>query len=356
MACGVRVVICAFTCAIAIPRLPAVPYETRITRLFGIGYPIIQAGMVWASGHRLAAAAANAGALGLIGAGSMKPELLAEHIRDCRAATTRPFGVNIPLIRGDVDRLIDTTLEAGIRIVFTSAGNPANHIDRFKAAGVTVVHVVASVRHALKAESVGVDAVVAEGFEAGGHNGLDEITTMCLVPQVVDAVGIPVIAAGGIGDGRGMAAALALGAEGVQVGTRFAATHEASAHPAYKQAVVDATDTATLLTLKKVTPVRLIKNDFALRAWKAEAGGATAEELRELLGARRERRGIFEGDLAEGELEAGQIAGLVRGVIGATEVIETMISEFDAAVARLGRLAPLAEERPPDIERGMSEG
>jgi enoyl-[acyl-carrier protein] reductase II len=295
--------------------------------------------MVWTSGHRLASAAANAGALGLIGAGSMKPELLAEHIRDCRAATSLPFGVNIPLIRGDVERLIQTTLDEGVRIVFTSAGNPALHIDKFKAAGVTVVHVVASVKHALKAESVGVDAVVAEGFEAGGHNGLDEITTLCLVPQVVDAVRIPVIAAGGIADGRGMAASLALGAEGVQVGTRFAATHESSSHPAYKRAVVDAGDTATLLTLKKVTPVRLIKNDFALRAWKAESDGAGPEELRELLGAKRERRGIFEGDLAEGELEAGQSAGLVREIIGAGEVVERMIAELDAAIERLRTLS-----------------
>jgi len=316
-----------------------VPYQTRVTRLFGIGYPIIQAGMVWTSGHRLAAAAANAGALGLIGAGSMKPELLAEHIRDCRAATDRPFGVNIPLIRGDVERLIETTLDEGVRIVFTSAGNPAIHIDKFKAAGVTVVHVVASVRHALKAERAGVDAVVAEGFEAGGHNGLDEITTLCLVPQVVDALSIPVIAAGGIADGRGMAAALALGAEAVQVGTRFAATHESSSHPAYKQAVVDADDAATLLTLKKVTPVRLIKNDFALRAWRAESDGAEAEEMRELLGSKRERRGIFEGDTAEGELEAGQAAGLVREIIGAGEVVRRMIAEFDAAVARLESVA-----------------
>jgi enoyl-[acyl-carrier protein] reductase II len=295
--------------------------------------------MVWTSGHRLASAAANAGALGLIGAGSMKPELLAEHIRDCRAATSLPFGVNIPLIRGDVERLIQTTLDEGVRIVFTSAGNPALHIDKFKAAGVTVVHVVASVKHALKAESVGVDAVVAEGFEAGGHNGLDEITTLCLVPQVVDAVRIPVIAAGGIADGRGMAASLALGAEGVQVGTRFAATHESSSHPAYKRAVVDAGDTATLLTLKKVTPVRLIKNDFVLRAWKAESDGAGPEELRELLGAKRERRGIFEGDLAEGELEAGQSAGLVREIIGAGEVVERMIAELDAAIERLRTLS-----------------
>lgn len=339
MADGARVVICAFTCAIAIPpKQLAVPYQTRITRLFSIGYPIVQAGMVWTSGHRLAAAAANAGALGLIGAGSMKPELLAEHIRACRAATDRPFGVNIPLIRGDVERLIATTLDEGVRIVFTSAGNPGLHIDSFKRAGATVVHVVASVRHALKAESVGVDAVVAEGFEAGGHNGVDEITTMCLVPQVVDAVRIPVIAAGGIADGRGMAAALSLGAEAVQVGTRFAATHESSSHDAYKQAVVEATDTSTLLTLKRVTPVRLIKNDFALRASQAEANGATPEELRELLGARRERRGIFEGDLSEGELEAGQSSGLVRRILSAAEVVDQMIAEFDAASKRLSSL------------------
>jgi enoyl-[acyl-carrier protein] reductase II len=316
-----------------------VPYETRITHLFGIGYPIVQAGMVWTSGHRLAAAVANAGALGLIGAGSMKPELLAEHIRACRAATSRPFGVNIPLIRGDVDRLIQTTLDEGVRIVFTSAGNPALHIDTFKAAGATVVHVVASVRHALKAQSVGVDAVVAEGFEAGGHNGHDEITTLCLVPQVVDAVAIPVIAAGGIADGRGMAAALALGADAVQVGTRFAATHESSSHPSYKQAVVDATDASTLLTMKSLTPVRLIKNDFALRAARAEAAGASPEEMIELLATRRERRGIFEGDLVEGELEAGQSSGLVREVLAAADVVRTMIDELDRASERLSAIA-----------------
>ncbi|MBC8144377.1 MAG: nitronate monooxygenase [bacterium] len=321
------------------PANHAVSYQTRLTLLFGIGYPIVQAGMVWTSGHRLASAASNAGALGLIGAGSMKPELLAEHIRACRLETSKPFGVNIPLIRGDVDRLIETTLNEGIRIVFTSAGNPALHIDKFKAAGATVVHVVASVKHALKAQNVGVDAVVAEGFEAGGHNGLDEITTLCLVPQVVDAVAIPVIAAGGIADGRGMAAALALGAEGVQVGTRFAATHESSSHAAYKQAVVDANDTSTLLTLKRLTPVRLIKNDFALRVSQAEASGATRDELRAMLDTKRERRGIFEGDVDEGELEAGQGAGLIHEIIGAADVVRRMIAEFDIACARLASIA-----------------
>lgn len=315
-----------------------VTIKTSITQLFGIDLPIVQAGMVWCSGHRLASAASNAGALGLIGAGSMKPELLAEHIRDCRTETNRPFGVNIPLIRGDVERLIDTTLAEGVRIVFTSAGNPGLHVERIKGAGAIMVHVVASVKHALKAQAVGVDAVVAEGFEAGGHNGIDEITTMCLVPQVADAVGVPVIAAGGIADGRAMAAAMALGAAGVQVGTRFAATVESSAHEAYKQAVVDAADTATALALKPVTPVRLIKNHFALAALAAERSGATADELRALLGAKRERRGIFEGDLDEGELEAGQCSGLVHEILTAGEVVSRMTAEFAAAVRRLSHL------------------
>ncbi len=317
---------------------------TRITDLFGIRYPIIQAGMVWCSGHRLASTVSNAGALGLIGAGSMKPELLAEHIRECRQETNNPFGVNIPLIRGDVDRLIETALAENVRIVFTSAGNPALHIDTFKKAGLTVVHVVASVKHALKAESVGVDAVVAEGFEAGGHNGMDEITTLCLVPQIVDAVKIPVIAAGGIADGRGMAAALALGAEAVQVGTRFAATVESSAHSRFKQAIVDAVDTSTLLTLKSLTPVRLIRNRFALQAQAMESSGASKEEMRELLGVKRERRGIFEGDTDEGELEAGQSSGLVTDIVSAAEVVERMLEEYDRAVERLAALA--APPRP----------
>jgi enoyl-[acyl-carrier protein] reductase II len=305
-----------------------VTIKTSITDLFQIDYPIIQAGMVWCSGHRLASAVSNAGGLGLIGAGSMKPELLAEHIRACREETSRSFGVNIPLIRGDVERLIDTALQEGVKIIFTSAGNPGLHVKRIKDAGVIMVHVIASVKHALKAESVGVDAVVAEGFEAGGHNGIDEITTFCLIPQVVDAVKIPVIAAGGIADGRGMAAAMALGASGVQVGTRFAATIESSAHMNYKQAVVDAGDNATLLTMKSLTPVRLIKNSFALAAWQAERECATSEQMRELLGTKRERRGIFEGDLEEGELEAGQSSGLVREILPAAEVVGRMVEEF----------------------------
>lgn len=312
--------------------------ETPITRLFGINYPIIQAGMVWCSGHRLASAVSNAGGLGLIGAGSMKPELLAEHIRCCRQETDRPFGVNVPLIRGDVERLLDTALEEGVRILFTSAGNPGLHVQRIKDAGAVMVHVVASVKHALKAEWVGVDAVVAEGFEAGGHNGIDEITTLCLVPQVADAVRVPVIAAGGIADGRGMAAAMALGAGGVQLGTRFAATIESSAHQEYKQAVVNAGDTATVLTLKSLTPVRLIKNRFAMEALQAERSGATIEQMRDLLGVKRERRGIFEGDLEEGELEAGQSAGLVNEILSAGDVVRTLMAEFQLAGRRVGKM------------------
>jgi enoyl-[acyl-carrier protein] reductase II len=312
-----------------------VTIKTSVTDLFGIDYPIVQAGMVWCSGHRIASAVSNARALGLIGAGSMKPELLAEHIRCCRQETSRPFGVNIPLIRGDVERLIDTALAEDVRIIFTSAGNPALHIDRIKRAEVTMVHVVASVKHALKAQAAGVDAVVAEGFEAGGHNGIDEITTLCLTPQVADAVSIPVIAAGGIADGRGMAAAMALGAEGVQVGTRFAATVESSAHADYKNAVVDAGDAGTILTLKSLTPVRLIRNRFAMQAIEAERSCMPVEEIRELLGRKRERRGIFEGDLDEGELEAGQSSGLVHEILPAAEVVERLVREFRATVGIL---------------------
>lgn len=309
--------------------------STIFTALFGTRYPIVQAGMVWASGWRLASAASNAGALGLIGAGSMKPELLREHIRSCRAATSLPFGVNVPLIRGDVESLLGVAIEEGVQIIFTSAGNPGLHVERIRASGATMVHVVASVKHALKAEAVGCNAVVAEGFEAGGHNGADEITTLCLIPQVADAVKIPVIAAGGIADGRGMAAALALGASGVQVGTRFAATFESSAHENYKQAVVGAADTDTVLTLKPLVPVRLIKNRFALAAREAERSGASVEELAELLGRKREMRGIFEGDLEEGELEAGQSSGLVHELLPAAEVVRRMIEEYKSTVSRL---------------------
>ncbi|MBE0645144.1 MAG: nitronate monooxygenase [Bacteroidetes bacterium] len=309
--------------------------KTRVTELFGIRYPIIQAGMVWVSGWKLAAAVSNAGGLGLIGAGSMKPELLAEHIRKARAATDKPLGVNLPLLRGDVEDLVRTTIDQGIRIAFTSAGHPGKFLPLLKDAGCVVVHVVPSVKHAIKVQSVGCDAVVAEGFEAGGHNGFEETTTMALIPQVVDAVEIPVIAAGGIADGRQMLAAFALGAEGVQVGTRFAATEESSAHSLFKQKIVESGDGDTVLTLRKLAPVRLIRTAFAMRAVEAEARGADKEELAELLGRKREMRGMFEGDLEEGEFEAGQGVALVRDILPAAEVVRQLMDEFLGARQRV---------------------
>ena len=308
--------------------------ETPLSKRLGLRYPIVQAGMVWTSGWKLAVASARAGALGLIGAGSMRPDLLREHIRKAKATEVADrIGVNIPLMRGDVDALVAATIEEGVKIVFTSAGSPKAHAEKFKQAGCFLAHVIASVKHARKAEEVGCDAVVAEGFEAGGHNGIDEITTLALVPQEVDAVKIPVIAAGGIADGRQMLAALALGAQAVQIGTRFAATHEASSHPDYKQAIVDADDTATVLTLKKVAPVRFKKNAFALRA--IEAVGASREEQVELLGKKREMRGIFEGDLEEGELEMGQSSGLVKEILSVDEVVKKLITEHNTALERM---------------------
>ena len=290
--------------------------------------------MVWTSGRKLAVAVSEAGALGLIGSGSMKSDLLREHIRKAKAGTKKPFGVNIPLIRGDALDLVQATVEEGVKIVFTSSGHPGKFIDRLKKAECTVVHVVASVKHAKKAFESGCDAVVAEGFEAGGHNGIDEITTMCLVPQVVDAVPIPVIAAGGIADGRQMFAAMALGAEGVQMGTRFAATVESSSHDRYKQAIVDAQDNSTLLTLRKVAPVRMIKTPFAQKAQEAEMRGQTKEELQQLLGSKREMQGIFEGNWEEGEFEAGQSSGLVHGIITAGEVVRQTMREFGETRSR----------------------
>ena len=304
------------------------PLATKVSQLFAIRYPIVQGGMVWAAGYKLAVAVSEAGALGLIGAGSMKPDLLREHIRKAKEKTTRPFGVNIPLLRGDVDELVRTTLSENVRIVVTSSGTPARFTEQLKHAGCTVVHVVASVKHAVKAAEAGCDAIVAEGFEAGGHNGVDEVTTLALIPQIVDAVSIPVIAAGGIADGRGMAAAMALGAQGIQMGTRFAATLESSAHEQYKQAVVRAKDTDTVLTLKKIAPVRLIKTPFALKAVEAERRGATKEELEQILGRKREMMGIFEGNVDEGELEAGQSSGLVGEILPAGEVVRRTMDEY----------------------------
>lgn len=309
---------------------------TPLSKQLGLKYPIIQAGMVWTSGWKLAVASARAGALGLIGAGSMKPELFREHIR--KAKTTEvaaTIGVNIPLIRGDVDALVEVAISEGIKIIFTSAGSPKVHAEKFKKARCFLVHVVANVTHARKAEDAGCDALVAEGFEAGGHNGIDEITTLCLVPQVVDAVKIPVIAAGGIADGRQMLAALSLGAQAVQIGTRFAATVEASSHPNFKQAIVEAADNDTILTLKKVAPVRFKKNAFALEALAAQIRGASKEEEIELLGRKREMHGIFEGDLENGELEMGQSSGLVKEIRTADEVVKHLMKEYTEALERI---------------------
>jgi len=309
--------------------------KTRVTEMFRIEVPIIQAGMVWTSGQKLAAAVSEAGALGLVGSGSMKPDLLREHLQKMKSRTKKPFGVNIPLIRGDAADLIRVTIEEGVKIVFTSSGHPGKFIEQLKRGECLVVHVVAYVKHARKAYETGCDAVVAEGFEAGGHNGIDEITTMCLVPQVVDAVPIPVIAAGGIADGRQMFAAMALGAEGVQMGTRFAATNESSSHDRYKQAIVDSQDNSTVLTLRKVTPVRMIKSPFAQKAQEAEARGAAKDELLQLLGSRREMQGIFEGNWEEGEFEAGQSSGLVREILPAAEVVQKTMKEFEEARLRM---------------------
>ncbi|MBI5647950.1 MAG: nitronate monooxygenase [Ignavibacteriae bacterium] len=308
---------------------------SRFTAIAGIRHPVIQAGMVWVSGWRLATAISDAGGLGLIGAGSMKPDLLEEHIRKALSATTAPLGVNIPLLRGDAAELVETSINGGLRIVFTSAGHPGKFIGRLKEAGCIVVHVVSSVKQAVKAEQAGCDAIVAEGFEAGGHNGMDESTTLCLVPQVVDAVSIPVLAAGGIADGRGMLAAMALGADAVQIGTRFAATVESSAHETYKRLVVESGDAGTVLALRSLAPVRLIKTPFAARALEAERRGAGHEELRALLGSKRERAGIFEGDVEEGEFEAGQSAGLIHDIPTAREAMERLLREYEDARARL---------------------
>lgn len=307
----------------------------RITTLFGIRYPIIQAGMVWCSGWRLASAVSNAGGLGIIGGGSMNAELLREHITKCKQATTKPFAVNLPLLYSGIDKLIDVVVNEGVRIVFTSAGNPATWTPHLKSHGLTVVHVVSSSKFARKAEVSGVDAVVAEGFEAGGHNGREETTTFVLVPLVRSSVKIPVIAAGGIGSGSAMLAAQALGADGFQIGSLFAACEESSAHDAFKGRVKDSEEGDTVLTLKQLTPVRLLKNKFYQRVVEAELRGATKEELVEILGKRRSRLGIFEGNLDEGELEIGQIAAAIRKIKSAREIVEDLWNEYEAAKADL---------------------
>ncbi len=312
---------------------------TRVTDLFNIQVPIIQAGMVWVSGWKLASAVSNAGGLGIVGAGSMKSELLLEHLQKTSSATSHPFGVNIPLLRGDIGDLINVIISQNVKIVFTSAGHPGRHIEKFKNAGCVVVHVVANVKQALKAQEVGCDAVAAEGFEAGGHNGLEEITTLSLIPQIVDAVKIPVIAAGGIADGRTMLAAFALGAEAVQVGTRFAATIESSAHEIYKQKIVDAKDGDTILTYRNILPVRALKNPFMEQVQKEETQkGMTRERMMELHAKGRERKGIFEGNWEEGEMEMGQSSGLVHDIISAADVVNRMMNEFESARKKLSTM------------------
>ncbi|WP_298716119.1 DUF561 domain-containing protein [Chitinophaga sp.] len=313
-------------------------FQNPVTRLFGIEYPIIQAGMIWASGWRLASAVSNAGGLGILGAGSMYPNVLREHIQKCKAATNKPFGVNVPLLYPDLDQHIQIILEEKVPVVFTSAGNPKTWTPLLKENGIKVVHVVSSSRFALKSQEAGVDAVVAEGFEAGGHNGREETTTMVLIPAVADMVRIPVIAAGGISTGRAMAAAFALGASGVQVGSRFVATPEASSHEAFKQAIVQAGEGDTMLSLKQLTPVRLLKNAFSDAVKKAEAEGADIQSLRELLGRGRAKKGMFEGQLEEGELEIGQVSALIHQIQPAADVLHEIWNEFRTTCAQLGSL------------------
>jgi enoyl-[acyl-carrier protein] reductase II len=308
--------------------MPASNFSNRITQLFGISYPIIQAGMIWASGWRLASAVSNAGGLGIIGSGSMYPEVLREHIRKCKAATDKPFGVNVPLLYPDIDKHIKIIIEEKVKIVFTSAGNPKTWTTVLKENGITVVHVVSSSVFAQKAEAAGCDAVVAEGFEAGGHNGREETTTMVLIPAVVQAVQIPVIAAGGIGNGRQMLAAMVLGAEGVQMGSRFVACEEASSHTNFKNIVIRSKEGDTQLTLKQLTPVRLIKNSFFKQVQEAEQRGAGTEELAALLGRARAKKGMFEGDLEEGELEIGQVGALLKDILPAATIVNNVWQEF----------------------------
>ena len=309
--------------------------ENRICELFGIQYPIIQGGMVWCSGWRLAAAVSEAGGLGLIGAGSMHPETLREHIQKCQAATDKPFGVNVPLMYPEIETIMRIIIDEGVKIVFTSAGNPKTWTATLKEKGIKVAHVVSSSKFARKCEEAGVDAVVAEGFEAGGHNGREETTTLCLIPAVRRATTLPLIAAGGIGTGDAMLATFALGAEGVQVGTRFALTNESSAHENFKRLCLSLNEGDTKLLLKKLSPTRLVKGGFTTAVEEAEARGASVEELRELLGEGRAKKGIFEGDLEAGELEIGQVAALFREQQSAREVIEEMIRDFEAAKSRL---------------------
>lgn len=302
--------------------------NNRVCALFGIEYPIVQAGMIWCSGWELASAVSNAGGLGILGAGSMYPDVLKDQLQKCKAATNKPFGVNLPLLYPDIDKHIQTILEEKVPVVITSAGNPKTWTKILKDAGIIVVHVVSSSKFAKKAEEAGVDAIVAEGFEAGGHNGREETTTLCLIPSVVEAVKIPVIAAGGIGSGKSMLATMILGADGVQIGSRFVATPESSAHQAFKEKVVSATEGDTLLTLKELTPVRLLKNDFFDQVMSAYSKNASSQELHELLGRGRAKKGMFEGNMSEGELEIGQVSATIHEIKPAADVVNEIISEY----------------------------
>ena len=312
--------------------------SNRVTELFGIKYPVIAGGMVWCSGWRLASAVSNAGGLGLLGAGSMHPETLIEHIDKMNAATSKPWGVNVPLMYPEIDRLMDILIRKGVKIVFTSAGSPKKYTDMLHQSGITVAHVVSSSKFAKKCEEAGVDAVVAEGFEAGGHNGREETTTMALIPQVREAVSLPLIAAGGIGSGRAMLAAMALGAEGVQIGTLFAVSRESSASEAFKQLCVELGEDGTMLALKKISPTRLIKNELYAKIAEAESRGAEADELRQLLGRAASKRGIFEGDLTNGELEIGQIVSAIREVKPVAEIMDDIITDFEETKCRLAEI------------------
>ncbi len=313
--------------------------KNRISQLFDIQYPIVLAGMIWCSGWELASAVSNAGGLGLIGSGSMYPEVLADHIRKCKKATDKPFGVNLPMLYPDIEKHIKVILDEGVKIVFTSAGNPQKWTPVLKAEGVTVVHVISNSKFARKSEDAGVDAIVAEGFEAGGHNGREETTTLCLIPIIREAVRIPVIAAGGISSGRSMLAAMILGAEGVQIGSRFVASNESSAHANFKNKVIDASEGDTLLLLKQITPVRLLRNKFFLEVEQAEKKCAGADELRMILGKGRAKKGMFEGNLDEGEFEIGQVSALLKDIMPAKMIVEEIVSEYEKARLELNNLA-----------------
>jgi enoyl-[acyl-carrier protein] reductase II len=303
----------------------------KITQLFGISYPIIQGGMIWNSGYKLASAVSNAGGLGLIGAGSMYPEVLREHIQKCKKATSKPFGVNVPMLYPNIEEIMQIIVEEGVKIVFTSAGNPKTWTSFLKENGIIVVHVVSSSKFALKAQEAGVDAVVAEGFEAGGHNGREETTTLTLIPMVKENISIPLIAAGGIATGKGMLAAMVLGADGVQMGSRFAASIESSAHIDFKKTILETQEGETLVTLKELAPVRLIKNKFFNDIQEAYANCASVEDLKTLLGRARAKKGMFEGDLVDGELEIGQIAGLIHDILPVETIVNNVITEFNLA-------------------------